>query len=169
MKCEAEFLVEDLAATLAAAGELGALLQPGDCVELVGELGAGKTTFTKGIGAARGIPPLKIASPSFTLVHSYRDAHGGTLLHADGFRLRGAVEADGLGLDESAGSILVVEWAGPLLHVLPRDRLRVSIAQAEAPGARHLIASAWDERGQALLADWMEMLSEKTGVVRIRD
>ncbi|HKV38816.1 MAG TPA: tRNA (adenosine(37)-N6)-threonylcarbamoyltransferase complex ATPase subunit type 1 TsaE [Blastocatellia bacterium] len=80
-------------------------------VLLSGELGAGKTVFTKGIAAGLGIEPVDVTSPTFTLINS----HAGkmTLYHADLYRLDRVCSID-LGLDElfeQPGSLTVIEWA----------------------------------------------------------
>src|SRR5258705_12406514 len=72
--------------THAIARELAASLRAGDVLLLAGDLGAGKTTFVKGLAAGLGIDPDDVSSPTFTLLHEYR---GGklTLYHADLYRL----------------------------------------------------------------------------------
>src|SRR5215217_3143733 len=91
------FLPDD-AATSAFAGELAALLQPGDIVSLRGELGAGKSALARAtIRALAGDPELEVPSPTFALVQPY-DTPAGPVLHADLYRLGDAAEADELGL-----------------------------------------------------------------------
>lgn len=95
---------EDLGRTLA--GRLAA----GDRVHLVGELGAGKTAFVRGLAGGLGIDPDEVSSPTFTLVQEYR---GGRLplYHVDLYRIGPSDVAD-LGLDALAGDgVLAVEWA----------------------------------------------------------
>lgn len=89
------------------ATRLAADLRPGDVVWLVGPLGAGKTTFVRGLAAALGASD-DVASPTFALVHAYEGRV--PLVHADLYRL-GEAEVAGLGLDEiAADAILAVEW-----------------------------------------------------------
>ena len=101
---------ESLAATHAIAAELAALSRPGDVIVLAGEMGAGKTAFAQGFGAALGITE-PITSPTFTLVHSY-DCGKITLHHADLYRLERTVEVVDLALAELAefDGIVLVEW-----------------------------------------------------------
>lgn len=105
--------------THALAHQLATQLGPGDIVLLSGDLGAGKTTFARGIAAGLGIDPDQVTSPTFTLVHEYR---GGrlTLYHADLYRLDKAATAD-LGLEELGVSdgVLAIEWPERLMHALP--------------------------------------------------
>jgi tRNA threonylcarbamoyladenosine biosynthesis protein TsaE len=75
--------------TQAIARELSATLRAGDVVLLSGDLGAGKTTFVRGLADGLGIDPREVSSPTFTLVHEYR-GNGLTLYHADLYRLERA-------------------------------------------------------------------------------
>ena len=105
--------------TLAVARDLAARLKPGDIVRLSGDLGAGKTTFVRGLAVGLGIDPDAVSSPTFTLVHEYR---GGrlALYHADLYRLDNATTED-LGLEEErvAGGVLAIEWPDRLTHAVP--------------------------------------------------
>jgi tRNA threonylcarbamoyladenosine biosynthesis protein TsaE len=102
--------------TLAVAHLLAAQLVPADVVLLSGNLGAGKTTFVRGLAAGLGIDPDQVTSPTFTLVHEYRDGRL-TLYHADLYRLDKAATAD-LGLEELGVSdgVLAIEWPERLAH-----------------------------------------------------
>nr|MBU6202651.1 tRNA (adenosine(37)-N6)-threonylcarbamoyltransferase complex ATPase subunit type 1 TsaE [Acidobacteriota bacterium] len=104
-------------------------LRPRDVLLLTGELGAGKTTFTKALCAALGITDV-VTSPTFTLVHEYV---GGRLsvVHSDLYRLERTGELDDLGLEEARrrGAVLVVEW-GDLVPGAFDDALVVTFAHA---------------------------------------
>lgn len=104
---------------------LAALLELGDLVLLSGELGAGKTTLTRGLGSALGAIGT-IQSPTFVLAREHRIASGGKLVHVDAYRLRSAVELDDLDID-FAGSIVVVEWARDYLSGYADSFLSVTI------------------------------------------
>jgi len=112
--------------TLAIARALGEALRPGDVVALVGDLGAGKTLFCKGVGEALGIPPGRIVSPTFTIVTE----HAGPvpLTHIDVYRLSGAREADEIGMREllSGDGVCLVEWAEKIAELLPMDCIQVT-------------------------------------------
>ena len=107
--------------TVAFGEELAAQLEAGDTLALVGDLGAGKTHFSKGIvaGLGSGDP---VTSPTFTLVHEYR---GGRLpvFHFDFYRLESADELLNIGWDDylDARGIVIVEWADKFPELLPDD------------------------------------------------
>ncbi|CAN5242071.1 tRNA (adenosine(37)-N6)-threonylcarbamoyltransferase complex ATPase subunit type 1 TsaE [soil metagenome] len=117
-----------------AMAELGAALarelRAGDLVLLNGELGAGKTTLTRGIGEALGVRGA-VTSPTFVLARTHpRVSTGPTteapLVHVDAYRLGSALELDDLDIDY-AGSIVVVEWGKGLTDGLTDDWLEVDI------------------------------------------
>lgn len=107
------------AETEAVGRELAASLSGGAVILLSGNLGAGKTTFVRGLARGLGIDPGEVSSPTFTLVHEYR---GGrlALYHADLYRLDGTAVED-VGLDDPgvADGVLAIEWPDRLSHALP--------------------------------------------------
>jgi tRNA threonylcarbamoyladenosine biosynthesis protein TsaE len=90
---------------------------------LDGELGSGKTVFTKGIANALGIEE-SITSPTFTIIKEYTDGEM-PLYHMDVYRLDG--NTDGVGLEEyyNKGGIVVIEWAKTIKDILPDERLEI--------------------------------------------
>ncbi len=122
------FEAPDEAATLAVAIAQAVWLEPGDFVGLTGDLGAGKTTFARGlIRAIAEAPELEAPSPTFTLMQVY-DAPAGPVVHADFYRLRGPTELANLGWDEAVdGAIAIVEWPEKIPQALPADRLEIDI------------------------------------------
>ena len=122
------FEAPDEATTLAIAAAQAAWLEPGDFVGLIGDLGAGKTAFARGlIRVLAEEPELEAPSPTFTLMQVY-DAPRGPIVHADFYRLRGPRELDNLGWEEAIdGAIAIVEWPEKVLSALPADRLEVDI------------------------------------------
>jgi tRNA threonylcarbamoyl adenosine modification protein YjeE len=122
------FEAPDEAATFAIAEAQAAWLEPGDFVGLTGDLGAGKTTFARGlIRAITEAPELEAPSPTFTLMQVY-DAPRGPVVHADFYRLRGPTELANLGWDEAVDeAIAIVEWPEKVAEALPADRLEVDI------------------------------------------
>ena len=140
--------LDDEAATRAAGAALGAVLAPGDAVGLIGDLGAGKTTFVQGVAAGAGYGG-DVTSPTFTLVHEYT---GGRvpLVHADLYRIERARELPELGLDDVRGALLV-EWADRFA-ALPGDHLRIELFHDGE--RRRLVAEGTGPRGQALLEQW---------------
>ena len=84
---------------------LGECIEPGICVLLYGDLGAGKTVLVRGVGEALGISGVR--SPSFTLINEYESDSGIFVIHSDLYRLD---DASALGLEEYEDSVLFVEW-----------------------------------------------------------
>jgi tRNA threonylcarbamoyl adenosine modification protein YjeE len=125
----------DETAMLSFAAAQAAWLKPGDFVAMSGELGAGKTTFARGlIRALVGAPDLETPSPSFTLMQIY-EASVGQVVHADFYRLRGPLELENIGWEEAiAGSIAIVEWPERVAAALPSDRIEVNIRFDSARG-----------------------------------
>ena len=107
---------------------LGGLLEPGDLVVLNGELGAGKTTFTQGLGLGLGVRG-QVTSPTFVIARVHPSLVGGAdLVHVDAYRLGGVDELDDLDLDTSLDdAVTVVEWGAGMAEVLAEFRLDVEI------------------------------------------
>ena len=113
------------------AARLASQLRAGDVIALRGDLGAGKTTFVRGLARALGVPPAHVTSPTFTLLHEHA---GGRLplFHWDVYRLPDPAALADLGWDEylSANGVTVVEWADRIEAALPAERLDVFFAEA---------------------------------------
>ena len=132
---------------------LGAMLEPGDIICLIGDLGAGKTTFVQGLAAGWGsLDP--VSSPTFVIVNVYRRLDQHKLFHLDAYRLSGPAEATDLDLDSmfDSGS-LVIEWADIIAEALPAERLWVNLRYVDE-NQRDLIFTAHDQRHQRLLAEF---------------
>ena len=114
--------------TRALATRLAGLLRAGDLLVLSGDLGAGKTTFTQGLGAAMRVRG-DVTSPTFVISRVHPSLVGGpALVHVDAYRLHGALELDDLDLDASLDeAVTVVEWGTGLAEDLADDRLEVEI------------------------------------------
>ncbi|MBI2708801.1 MAG: tRNA (adenosine(37)-N6)-threonylcarbamoyltransferase complex ATPase subunit type 1 TsaE [Actinobacteria bacterium] len=110
--------------TRALGAALADLVRPGDVVVLAGDLGAGKTTFTQGLGAALGVAE-RITSPTFTIAQEHRGRV--RLHHLDVYRLENLREATDVGLDEMLDdeAVVVIEWGDRILPVLPTDLLEM--------------------------------------------
>ncbi len=111
---------------------LATLLRHGDLVILTGDLGAGKTTLTQGIGQGLGIRG-DVTSPTFVIsrVHPSLD-EGPPLIHVDAYRLGGSAELDDLDLDTDViDAVTVVEWGEGLAEALAIDRLELSLTRAD--------------------------------------
>jgi tRNA threonylcarbamoyladenosine biosynthesis protein TsaE len=128
----------DADATRAYGVALAALLRAGDLVVLTGDLGAGKTTLTQGVGTGLGVRGA-VASPTFVIARVHPPlADGPALVHVDAYRLGSLDEVDALDLDTSLDeSVTVVEWGEGLVESLADDRLEVALRRprgAEAAG-----------------------------------
>ena len=120
-------LTIDTPEAMAAFGaRVGRQLRAGDIVALDGELGAGKTTFTRGLGEALGVRGA-VTSPTFVLARTHPRAAGlPPLVHVDAYRLSSAAELDDLDIDVAA-SIVVVEWAAGMIDGLSDSVLYIRI------------------------------------------
>ena len=109
--------------------KLGQRLKGGEVIELVGDVGAGKTTFVKGLAIGLGIDE-DVQSPSFTISRVYEARDGLQLAHYDFYRLNDAgIMADELAeTTEDPETITVIEWADIVEGVLPAGRLRINFA-----------------------------------------
>ncbi|MFF1559058.1 tRNA (adenosine(37)-N6)-threonylcarbamoyltransferase complex ATPase subunit type 1 TsaE [Streptomyces sp. NPDC058279] len=111
---------------------IAGLLRPGDLVLLTGELGAGKTTLTRGLGEGLGVRGA-VTSPTFVIARVHPPlGDGPALVHVDAYRLGGGLEEmEDLDLDVSLPeSVVVVEWGDGKVEELSDDRLHVVIARA---------------------------------------
>jgi len=134
-------------ATEAAGHALAAALRPGDVLALFGDLGAGKTTFTRGL--LRGLGHRgDVASPTFPIVQAYDDLRP-PVWHVDLYRIEHPEELEELGLDDALdGGVLVIEWPERLGALLWPHALRLHLTVA-GEGRRALTAEvppAWEKR-----------------------
>ena len=148
--------------TRALAAALAELARPGDLVLLAGELGAGKTAFVQGFGAALGVTE-PITSPTFTLVSQYRGRL--ELNHLDVYRLEQLTEVLDLGLAEMLddGGVTLVEWGDAIIPALPADYLLIRLDYGSLDDERMVeveaVGSRWSARGRALslaLSAWLD-------------
>jgi tRNA threonylcarbamoyladenosine biosynthesis protein TsaE len=177
-------------ATRALAGRVAQVCLPGDVLLLSGDLGAGKTTFAQGFGAALGVTE-PVTSPTFTLVRQYPVTGAGagsgevsgsgsgavrTLVHADVWRLDHLHEIVDLGLGELVedGAVALVEWGDAAEPVLGQDALAVELASGAvelASGAVELASGATDDHrvitlrpsGERWLARWEALSNAVVG------
>jgi tRNA threonylcarbamoyladenosine biosynthesis protein TsaE len=140
--------------TAAVAFRVAQLLRPGDVVCLRGDLGTGKTTFTRALVAGLG-SPVPVSSPTFTLIHEYR---GGRLpvWHVDAYRLRSADETVDIGLDEVfliGEGVVVIEWPERIEAALPKDHLDIAIRDTGGD-TRDVTLTPNGPRWTGFFADW---------------
>lgn len=116
--------------------ELAQKLPYGSVVAMFGDLGAGKTAFTRGFARGMGIG-CDVSSPTFALVNEYRD-NGKTLYHFDMYRISGWDDLYSTGffdyLDE--GASLIIEWSENIEAVLPENHIRVTITKTDSENER---------------------------------
>jgi len=139
-------------ATVEAGEALGRELRAGDVVLLAGGLGAGKTTFVKGL--ARGLDVEEVVtSPAFVLVRSYEGRL--PLVHLDVYRLDRLQEVVDLGVAELAddGGVMVVEWGDVVAPALPAEVLEVRLSAGGEEDERHL-ALTWTDSGSPAGSRW---------------
>lgn len=140
--------LEGVAALEGYAARLAPVVRPGDVIELAGELGAGKTSFARGLLHALGLVD-EAPSPTFTLVQIYTPpAVRIPVWHVDLYRLRGPAEAAALALDEADDALLLIEWPERLEGLFDGHALRLRLDGAGGPD-RRLTAGAppgWKDR-----------------------
>ncbi len=164
--------------TRALAAGLAAVLAPGDVVALEGELGAGKTTFVRGLAEGLGVDLGMVSSPTFVFVNQYPvragALAGGHMTHVDAYRLSGEDDLEALGWDRlfsadghAAGlSAAVIEWPRRIERALPAECAWVRIT-AEGETARRVevkLPRSWAGRaGVEWLAEREPIVCRVTG------
>lgn len=134
---------------------LARVLRAGDLVVLSGDLGAGKTTLTRGLGEALGIRGA-VTSPTFVIARVHPSTGGGPpLVHVDAYRLDSFAEVEDLDLEASLEeSVTVVEWGEGKVEGLAESRLEVAVLRSHVDGdeARSVLVRPHGERwsGEAL-------------------
>jgi tRNA threonylcarbamoyladenosine biosynthesis protein TsaE len=148
-----DLFAADANATFALGRALGEVLQSGDFVGLTGQLGAGKTLFSRGVAEGAGVPLDDVSSPTYSIIQSYKGRL--TLHHADFYRLTGEADLYSTGfhdLLEGEGAFLV-EWIDQIPGAAPADALRITI-EVTSPETRTLKVLASGPASAALLSRW---------------
>jgi tRNA threonylcarbamoyladenosine biosynthesis protein TsaE len=156
MNASVELYSESLEKTLELGESLGALLRLGDVVLLSGDLGAGKTHFTKGVVKGMGIE-AEVTSPTFNILVQYENQMGSLMLnHFDLYRLESEEELDDIDyfghLEQEA--VQIVEWGDKFTGALPEDYLSISFKVVDAE-ERALLVEAHGARSNILLEAWL--------------
>jgi tRNA threonylcarbamoyladenosine biosynthesis protein TsaE len=130
---------------------IGARLRGGEVIELVGDIGAGKTTLTKGLDAALGIDD-DVQSPTFTISRVYDSPRGVRLAHYDFYRLNepGIMRAELNEAVRDQATVTVIEWAEVAADVLPADCLRMTMTATDEE-TRSVVLLAGGEKSRVLL------------------
>lgn len=112
--------------------QIGARVKGGEVIVLIGDIGAGKTTFTKGFAQAMGISEA-IQSPTFTISRLYDTSGGVVLAHYDFYRLHdpGIMRAELAEAVHDPMTVVVIEWAEVVTDVLPPDTLRITLVATD--------------------------------------
>ncbi|MDY7228305.1 tRNA (adenosine(37)-N6)-threonylcarbamoyltransferase complex ATPase subunit type 1 TsaE [Hyalangium rubrum] len=133
---------------------LGELLQPGDFVGLIGDLGAGKTHLVRGVAQGAQVPRSEVASPTFAIVYPYNGRI--PLHHADLYRIADYDELYATGFLDLLGgeSAVLVEWLDRIPEAAPREYLRITL-RPSGEDARELHAEAFGPRPAELLTAWL--------------
>lgn len=116
--------------TIEFAERIGALLKGGEVIAYKGTMGAGKTTFTRGLCIGMGLPD-EVTSPTFALVNEYRGKL--TMYHFDMYRILGADDLETTGFYDymSDDSVLAVEWSENISDCLPLDTIYITIERTD--------------------------------------
>lgn len=150
-----ELRVDDEREMKAFGRRLGAMLMGGEVIELVGDVGAGKTTLVKAIADGMGIEE-DVGSPSYTLSQVYEAPYGLSLAHYDFYRLDDpGIMADAL--DETLKDkrvVTAIEWGDLVAGVIPYDHLQIKITPL-SDNARQLSVTA----GGDISSVWLERLA----------
>ena len=139
--------------TAALAATLAGRAEPGDVLVLVGDLGAGKTAFSKAYGAALGVTE-PMTSPTFTLAREYQGRL--PLHHLDVYRLEMMSEVLDLDLPDllDSGGVVLIEWGDAILSTLPADFLEIRFTFGDGDDDRHIelrpVGARWCGRETAL-------------------
>lgn len=121
-----EFIVDSVDKTIHIGNKIGALANMGDIICLNGDLGSGKTHFTKGIAEGLGIVD-NITSPTFTIVNEYEGRI--KLYHFDVYRVNDPDEISAIGFDEYifGEGLCVIEWSNYIKELLPKECISIDI------------------------------------------
>ncbi len=128
------FITASVSETLSLAESLAAQLRLGDVIAYRGDLGAGKTAFTRGLAKGLGCKG-EVCSPTFALVHEYPGTapKNLTLYHFDMYRITSSEDLYATGYDDylESGGVLAIEWSENVADVLPEDAITITISTLE--------------------------------------
>ncbi|MDD5772996.1 MAG: tRNA (adenosine(37)-N6)-threonylcarbamoyltransferase complex ATPase subunit type 1 TsaE [bacterium] len=141
------------------AEKISLLLSPGDVICLIGELGAGKTCFSKGLIRALGVKNKYVVSPTFTIINEYQGKY--PIYHFDLYRLKNENELEALGFEEYfyGKGITLIEWADKMKKLLPKDRLEIYFSYVNENTRRIILKP----KGKLWVSRDMESFSENIG------
>lgn len=151
-----KLITDNPAHTFALGKWIGGHCQQGDVLLLTGELGTGKTLFTKGLAEGLGIDPQRVLSPSFTIIFEHNQGRL-PLYHMDFYRLNRYEELEDLGLERyfAGDGVLVVEWADRVTGAMPTAGLAIQFSW-QGENRRSLEFFAKTDRWQQVLVQRSE-------------
>lgn len=148
------FLSSSPATTFSFAKRVGGRLEAGSIIALIGELGCGKTLFTRGICVGLGVPERQVKSPTFVFANEYLGRL--PVFHIDLYRLDTVAEGFEIGildyLTKADSGVIVIEWAEKILSLLPNDYLQVQF-QVLSARRRQLVLVGFGEKFGSLLKE----------------
>lgn len=135
------FLTASAAETQQLGRRIGGQLRGGEVIELISDLGGGKTTFVGGLVAGFGSVD-GVSSPSFTISNMYQRADGKEFHHFDFYRLSeaGIIAAELAEVEEDANAVVAVEWGDIVHDILPENRIVITIAVGSDDESRRITA-----------------------------
>ena len=139
-----EIITNSPAETEDAGASLAARLEPGSVIAFTGDLGAGKTAFTRGLARGLGVTE-RVTSPTFTIVNEY-EGERLPLFHFDMYRLGSSDELFDIGWEDylRRGGVCAVEWSENIEDALEEDAIRVDIRRGEYDDQRIITISGGD-------------------------
>jgi len=146
------FITTSPSATQNLGKKIGEKLGPGSVIALMGELGCGKTCFTKGLCAGLGIPKREVNSPSFAFVNEYKGRL--PVFHADLYRVEDMADSLEIGvldyLVQAESGVAVIEWAERVLSLLPDSYLQVNFSVLSSRKRRLTLVGHGERFGRLL-------------------
>ena len=137
---KADICLETPASTHELGRTIGQACLGGERIALIGEMGAGKTAFARGLAEGLGIAPTAVSSPTFTILHEHPDARDGLrLVHADAYRVADLEELEALGwheLLEDGRTVIALEWPDRIQGALPAPSLVVRLEHGDGEQRR---------------------------------
>ena len=135
------YLSNSVEETFALAEKIAKESKGGDIIALYGDLGAGKTSFTKGFAKGLGIKKV-VNSPTFVVMKIYSNKSGVGLVHVDAYRLSTASELSAIGIDDYLGNekyITIIEWPEKVEGILPVGCRKIKISNLKSENQREII------------------------------
>ena len=152
-----DFISHSEAQTQRLGARLGTLVQSGQLIALIGDLGVGKTRWAQGLGIGLDVPSDEVInSPTFTFINQYQGRL--TYYHIDVYRLADVREAETLGLEDYfyGDGVCLIEWANRIEPILPPERLEVELGYLEET-KRRVIIRAYGQEYEYLLASFKKL------------